>query len=51
MTAAWKQVFVEAGASIPDGNVERLLRDTHFPMDAHDNRRLDLIASGLNLRC
>ena len=49
MISAWKQVFVEAGASIPDRNVERLLRDTHIPMDTHDNRRLDLIASGLNV--
>ena len=47
LVAAWRQVFVEAGGSVPDRNVERLLRDTHVPVPAHDMRRLDLIVPGL----
>eukprot|EP00959_Pyramimonas_sp_CCMP1952_P316999 6635160-Pyramimonas_sp.AAC.1 len=34
---------------IPDRNVERLLRETHVPVPPADQRRLDLIASCLNV--
>ena len=46
---AWKQVFIEAGGSVPDRNVERLLRDTHVPVHLPDDRRLDLVVPGLNV--
>ena len=49
MLTAWRQVLVEAGAQIPERNVERLLRDTHVPVPAEDGRRLDIIAPGLNV--
>ena len=49
VTAAWRQVFVEAGGAVPDRNVERLLRDTHVPVPPQDQRRLDLIVPNLNV--
>ena len=49
LLAAWRQVFIEAGGSVPDRNVERLLRDTHVPVPPDDYRRLDLIVPGLNV--
>ena len=47
--AAWRQVLVEAGASIPDRNVERMVARTNIPTAPGDGRRLDLIAPGLNV--
>ena len=47
--AAWRQVFIEAGGSVPDRNVERMLRNTHVPVPPGDTRRLDLIVSGLGV--
>ena len=41
--------MVEAGACVPDRNVERLLRDTHIPVPPDDLRRLDIIAPGLSV--
>ena len=49
MVSAWRQVFTEAGALIPDRNVERLLRQTHIPVPPGDTRRLDLVVPGLNV--
>eukprot|EP00973_Karenia_brevis_P086811 12038831-Karenia_brevis.AAC.1 len=49
MIAAWRQVFVEAGGSVPDRNIERLLRNTHVPVHADDMRRLDIVVSSLNV--
>ena len=49
MVSAWRQVLTEAGAIIPDRNVERLLRETHVPVPPEDQRRLDLIAPCLNV--
>ena len=49
MVNAWRQVLMEAGGLIPDRNVERLLRETHIPIPAGDDRRLDLIVPGLNV--
>lgn len=49
MLSAWKQVLAEAGGSIPDRNVERLLSNTHIPVPSGDMRRLDLIVPGLNV--
>ena len=49
VVAAWRQVFVEAGGSVPDRNVERLLRRTHVPVTLPDERRLDLVVPGLNV--
>jgi len=49
VVAAWRQVLVEAGASIPDRNVERMISRTNIPTDPADGRRLDLIAPGLNV--
>ena len=49
VVAAWRQVMVEAGGNIPDRNVERLLRNTHVPVDSNDLRRLDLVVPGLNV--
>ena len=46
---AWRQVFQEAGGHVPDRNVERLLRATHVPVDPSDNRRLDLVVTGLSV--
>ena len=48
MIGAWRQVFVEAGAEVPDRNVERLLRHTHVPV-GESNLRMDLIAPGLGV--
>ena len=39
----------EAGGLIPDRNVERMLRDTHIPVQGNDNRRLDIIVAGLHV--
>ena len=47
--AGWRQVLVEAGASIPDRNVERMLSRTNIPVAPEDTRRLDLVAPGLNV--
>jgi len=49
MTAAWRQVFVEAGGQVPLRNIERMLAATHVPVDSQDQRRLDLIVPGLNV--
>ena len=49
VVAGWRQVLVEAGASIPDRNVERMLRRTNIIVAPEDGRRLDLVASGLNV--
>jgi hypothetical protein len=48
LLAAWKQVLVEAGGTIPDRNEERMLINTHVPVRPDDHRRLDLIVPGLN---
>ena len=49
MIMAWKQVFVEAGASMPDRSIERMLSRTNVPVNAADQRRLDLVVSGLSV--
>ena len=49
VVAAWRQVLVEAGGSVPDRNVERMLRMTNVPVPPGDERRLDLIVPGLNV--
>ena len=49
MTAAWRQVFVEAGGQVPDRNVERMLSTTHVPVPEGDRRRIDLVVPGLNV--
>ena len=49
LLAAWKQVFVEAGVQVPQRNVERMLRNTHIPVPAVDQRRLDLVVPGMNV--
>jgi len=49
VVAGWRQVLVEAGASIPDHNVERTLTRTNIPVRPEDGRRLDLVAPGLNV--
>ena len=49
MVAAFRQIFLEAGGSVPDRNIERLLRDTHIPVAPDDQRRLDLIIPGLSV--
>ena len=49
VVAAWRQVFQEAGGHVPKRNVERMLRDTHVPVDPRDARRLDLLVTGLSV--
>ena len=49
VVAGWRQVLVEAGAAIPDRNVERTLTRTNIPVAPEDGRRLDLVAPGLNV--
>ena len=49
VVVSWRQVFTEAGALIPDRNVERLLAQTHLPVPTNDLRRMDLIVPGLNV--
>ena len=49
LISAWRQVFVEAGGHVPDRNIERMLRDTHVPVESGDSRRLDLVVSGLSV--
>ena len=49
LCCAWRQVFTEAGGSVPDRNMERLLRDTNIPVSSEDLRRLDLVVPGLNV--
>ena len=45
----YRQVLIEAGASIPDRNVERMLSTTHVPTFEGDMRRMDIVAPGLNV--
>ena len=40
---------LDAGASIPKRNIERLLRDTQVVVPPDDQRRLDLIVPNLNV--
>ena len=47
--AGWRQVLTEAGGQIPDRNAERMLRNTHVPVDPADTRRLDFVVPGLNV--
>ena len=49
VVAGWRQVFFEAGASIPHKNVERMLSRTSIPVSPEDTRRLDLVAPALNV--
>ena len=49
VVTAWRQVLVEAGASIPDRNVERMLVRTNIPVPQNNLRRMDLVAPGLNV--
>jgi len=49
VVAGWRQVMVEAGATIPDHNVERTLTRTNIPVSPYDNRRLDIVAPDLNV--
>ena len=49
LVQAWRQVFLEAGGSVPRRNVERLLRDTGVPVPAGDTRRLDMVVHGLGV--
>ena len=46
---AWRQVFVEAGGSVPRRNIERLLRNCNVPIATGFQRRLDLVVSGLGV--
>ena len=43
----WRRVFREAGHSIPDRNVEHLVRTTHIRRSPDDARRKDLVTPGL----
>ena len=47
--AGWRQVLTEAGGHSPDRNMERMLRNTHVPVDLADTRRLDFVVPGLNV--
>ena len=47
MIMAWKQIFYEAGGSVPDRNIERVISNTNIPVRANDQRRLDLVVPGL----
>ena len=49
LVQGWRQVFVEAGGSVPRRNVERLLRDTPIVVPATDTRRLDLVVPGTGI--
>ena len=49
VVAAWRQVFQEAGGHVPVRNVQRMLRNTHVPVDPRDARRLDLLVTGLSV--
>ena len=46
---AWRQVFIEAGGSVPDRRVEQLLSDTHVRVLPYDMRRMDIVVPGLNV--
>ena len=43
---AWEQVFREAGATT---HFQKLLRQTTLPTDPEDNRRIDVLAIGLQV--
>ena len=43
----WRRIFTEAGAHIPDRNVERPLNTTHIRRHEQDTRRMDLITPGI----
>ena len=47
---AWRQIFYEAGGQIPDRNIERMLRTTNILVAILDDRRLDLIVTGLRAK-
>ena len=49
LKVAWKQVLREAGGTIPDRNVERVMSTTHIPVPQGDQRRIDLVVPGLNV--
>merc|ERR1712110_379023 len=51
VVASWRQVLSEAGAEIPDRNVEQMLQSTHvrYLIPQGDQRRLDLVATGLSI--
>ena len=49
MVAVWIQIFQEAGGSVPDNNVERMLARTNVPVPPRDLRRVDLVVPGLNI--
>ena len=49
MIMAWKQVFFEAGGSVPDRNIERVISNTNVPVPVGDMRRLDLVVPGLSV--
>ena len=48
MLAVWQRVFREAGHPIGYRNVERFMHTTHIRRHANDNRRMDLISSGID---
>ena len=49
LLVAWRQVFFESGGQVPDRNIERMLRRTNITVAPTDQRRLDIVVSGLNV--
>ena len=47
LVATWKRIFNKAGASIPDGKIERLMHTRAIRRNESDGRRMDLITIGL----
>ena len=49
VVGAWRQVFTEAGGMVPDRNMERMLSRTNIPIPPHDQRRLDMVVTCLQV--
>ena len=47
LVAAWLRILREAGISVPRRNIERVMHTTHINRGPDDNRRMDIITSGI----
>ena len=47
LVSAWLRVLREAGVSVPRRNIERLMHTTHINRGPDDNRRMDIVTSGI----
>ena len=48
LVKAWGLVFKESGRALARRDYERYIRDTHLRRDVNDNRRLDIVTTGIH---